>query len=52
MSRAADNATIELWRIQSRLGIKPADRRLPSSANDRDSFERDLEIIRQCMERV
>ena len=51
MSRPNDNALIELWRVQSRLGIKPADRRIPSSANDRDSFERDLAVIREVLER-
>jgi hypothetical protein len=46
-----DRAMLELWQLQRAAGIKPEDRKLPSlAANDRDSFERDLEVIRQCME--
>lgn len=51
MNRADDNATVELWRVMRRLGIKPADRRLPSAANDIDSFERDLAVLRTVMTR-
>jgi hypothetical protein len=43
----ADNI-LQLWHLQAKLGIKPKDRRVPVSD---DEFHRDLEIIRQCMER-
>ena len=39
---------LQLWQLQAKLGIKPKDRRVPVSD---DEFHRDLEIIRQCMER-
>lgn len=48
MSRATDNATFAAWQLQRRLGIKPADRRLPSNDNV-DAFERDLATIRELM---
>jgi len=49
VSRADDNKVIELWRVQTRLGIKPADRRLPSPSDD---YERDLEALRKLLERA
>jgi hypothetical protein len=46
-----DRALLEIWQLQRAAGIKPDDRKLPPlPANDQDSFERDLESIRQCME--
>lgn len=44
-SRAND--LLSIWQAQRQAGIKPEDRRLPSD----DGFERDLEVIRQCLER-
>ena len=37
---------LSFWQLQRAAGIKPEFRRLPAN----DSLERDLEIIRQCME--
>lgn len=45
------NEFLAIWQAQRVAGIPPEERGLPSPANDRDSFERDLEIIRQAMER-
>ncbi len=44
-----DQAMLSIWQLQRAIGIKPAERRLPP-ANDPDSFERDLEVIRRCLE--
>ena len=41
------NDLLSLWQLQRRMGVRPEERRLPSD----DEFERDLEIIRQCIER-
>lgn len=46
------NEMLAVWQLQRLAGIPVEDRRLPSPANDRDAFERDLEIIRQVMERT
>lgn len=48
MTRASDNALIELWRLQERMGIKPSERRLPEQDAE---FERDIEVLRQLMAR-
>lgn len=48
--RASEMLTI--WQLQRLAGIAPEDRRLPSPANDRDSFERDLAIVREIMGRM
>lgn len=46
-----DRAMLEIWQLQRAAGIKPENRRLPRlPANDPDSFERDLETIRKCLE--
>jgi len=37
---------LSFWQLQRAAGIKPEFRRLPAN----DSLERDLELIRQCME--
>lgn len=42
----ADNI-LSFWQAQRAAGIKAQDRRLPSD----EAFERDLEVLRQCMER-
>lgn len=41
---------LDLWRLQRQLGVPANDRKFPD-ANE-DSFERDLEVIRKCMERA
>lgn len=46
----ADNL-LSLWQLQARIGIKPERRLLPKRKSD-SQFDRDLEIIRQCMERA
>ena len=46
-----DYALLAIWQLQAACGVKPEDRRLPP-ANDQDSFDRDLEIIRKVMERT
>ena len=47
-----DRAMLEIWQLQRAAGIKPDDRKLPRlPANDQDSFEMELESIRQFMER-
>lgn len=53
MTRQEEATTyLEIWQLQRMAGIKPDDRKLPQlPANDQDNFERELEIIRQCMER-
>lgn len=38
----------EFWRLQARMGIPPAQRRLPEKDAE---FERDMEVLRQVMER-
>lgn len=38
------------WRIQRAAGIPANDRRLPALTSDQ-AFDRDLEVIRQCMDR-
>lgn len=43
----ADNI-LSFWQAQRAAGIKPEDRRLPPSDQD---YERDIEVIRRCMER-
>jgi len=45
-SQTRANDLLAIWQLQREMGIKPEDRRLPD-----DGFERDLEIIRQCIER-
>lgn len=42
---------LDLWQLQARIGIKPERRLLPKLKSD-DQFNRELEIIRQCMERA
>lgn len=46
------NEMLELWQFQRLVGIPAQDRLIPSPANDRDAFERDLNIIREVMERT
>jgi hypothetical protein len=46
----ADNL-LSLWQLQARIGIRPERRLLPKLKSD-DQFSRDLEIIRQVMERA
>lgn len=43
--QSADRALAE-WQIQRKAGLKPEERKVAD-----DAFNRDLEIIRQCMER-
>jgi len=45
-SQTRANDLLAIWQLQREMGIKPEDRRLPD-----DGFERDLAIIRQCLER-
>lgn len=45
------NEMLTVWQLQRLAGIAPEDRRLPSPANDDDAQERDLEIVREIMER-
>jgi hypothetical protein len=40
------DALLRLWQEQRRAGIKPDQRSLPD-----DDYHRDLEIIRECMDR-
>jgi hypothetical protein len=43
---------LDLWRLQDRLGIPSSRRVLPTNDNQSEAeFERDLEVIRQCIER-
>jgi hypothetical protein len=49
MTRAADNAIIELWRVQARLGIKPAERCIPARTSE--EYERDLDVLRKLLNR-
>lgn len=46
------NSMLTVWQLQRLAGIAPEDRRLPSPANDRDSFERDLAIVHEIMGRM
>lgn len=45
------DSLLDLWRLQRALGIPANDRKFPH-ANEQDRFERDLEVIRKCMERA
>ncbi len=51
-SQQQADTLLAFWQIQGRLGI-PADKRLlPENDNQSiEDFERDLQIIRACMER-
>lgn len=46
-----DEVLLAIWQLQGACGVKAQDRKLPP-ANDQDSFDRDLAIIRKCMERA
>lgn len=45
------NRALSVWQLQRAMGIEAQDRRIPAPMNDADSFERDLAIIRECMDR-
>jgi hypothetical protein len=45
-SQERGNRLLREWQEQRKAGVRPDQRTLPD-----DSFHRDLEIIRQCMER-
>jgi hypothetical protein len=46
------DAALSIWQLQRRLGIPAEARALPINDNkSADDFERDLEVIRQCIER-
>jgi len=46
------DAALSLWQLQHRLGIPAASRMLPINDNRSvDDFERDLQVIRECLER-
>jgi hypothetical protein len=49
--RRADDL-LSLWQLQRRLGIEAPRRALPINDNQSvDEFERDLQVIRDCLER-
>ena len=46
------DAALSIWQLQARLGIPASARAMPINDNkSADDFERDLEIIRQCIAR-
>lgn len=49
--RRADDL-LSIWQLQRRLGIDASQRILPTNDNQSvDEFERDLQVIRDCLER-
>jgi hypothetical protein len=54
MTTPQERATemLVIWQLQRQAGVPPEDRRLPLATNDNFAHERDLEIIRELMERM